>query len=80
MSRRITVTLSDEQYVRLVEDSRRARVPVSELIRRIVAARYGQGEQLLAALDASYGAWTARRFDGESYVEGLRGGLGTRIV
>lgn len=55
-------------------------MPINEIIRRAVARRYDDREGLLAALDASYAAWTTRDFDGQSYVEGLRRGFESRIA
>ena len=71
MSHRTQLTLSDEQYKRLT-----AGVSLAELVRRAVDRAYGADP---AALDDSFGAWKGRSFDGEQYVEWLRGGLSRRL-
>jgi hypothetical protein len=53
----------------------------SELIRRAVRERYGQGgtEDRRMALRASAGAWQERGFGGAGYVAALRGDLNERL-
>lgn len=79
MSRRTHVTLTDEQYARLCEESRRTGHSFAELVRRAIDGRYEappSTEERLQALERSSGAWKDRDFDGEEYVERLRRGAG----
>jgi hypothetical protein len=82
MSHRTQVTLTDAQYARLLEESRRSGVGLAALVRRAVDQRYGTAstDQLLRALDKSFGSWPDRAFDGQSYVEGLRRGMARRLA
>ena len=82
MSRRISLTLTDEQYARLLDESRRSGLGIAELVRRALDRRYGKAsnEKLRQALDASFGVWADREFDGESYAEGMRRGLARRLT
>lgn len=82
MSHRTQITLADEQYERLREESRRSGLGLAELVRRAVDRMYGAGrpEDTVRALDASFGSWTDRTDDGASYVEGLRSGMATRLA
>ncbi len=80
VSHRIQLTPADASYARLIEESRRSGVPPSEVLRRALDDRDGTrpSTDMLHALDASFGSWSTRGFDGASYVEELRGGLATR--
>lgn len=82
MSHRTQITLSDEQYKRLLDESRRSGLALAELIRRAVDRDYAPArpEDVLRALDESFGSWSDRAFDGASYVEGLRRGMGRRLA
>jgi hypothetical protein len=82
MSHRTQVTLADEQYERLREESRRSGLGLAELVRRAVDRMYGTSrpEDTVRALDASFGKWTDRSEDGASYVESLRSGMAARLV
>lgn len=82
MTHRTQITLADEQYERLREESRRSGLGLAELVRRAVDRMYGttRPEETVRALDASFGSWTDRADDGESYVEGLRSGMATRLA
>ena len=82
MSHRTQITLTDEQYARLREESRRSGLGLAELVRRALDRSYGTapGAKLLGALDASFASWEDRDFDGASYVEGLRGGMSRRLA
>ena len=81
MSHRTQITLTDEQYVRLLGESDRTGLPLAELVRRAVNQAYGapDPDEILLALDQSFGSWTGRDFDGADYVEGLRRGLASRL-
>lgn len=77
MSRRTQVTLTDEQYERLIALSRSTGLSLAELVRRALDRAYaGDGT---TALEASFGAWKGRRVSGERYVERLRRGLSRRV-
>ena len=78
MSHRAHVTLTDEQYARLCEESRRTGLSFAELVRRAIDKSYrpGPSGDLEEALDATFGLWKDRDFDGEEYVERLRRGMG----
>lgn len=75
MSHRTQITLTDEQYARLCEESRRSGLALPELIRQAIDNSYGKApaDDLFSALDESFGAWKDRDFDGKTYVERLRG-------
>jgi hypothetical protein len=77
MSHRTQITLTDEQRARLLALSGRTGLSLSELIRRAVDRSYAPGAN--GSLDESFGAWSGRRFDGETYVEQLRTGLAGRL-
>jgi hypothetical protein len=81
MSRRTQITLTDAQYERLRRESERTGSSLAELVRRALNLAYGtptEGED--DALAASFGAWCHRDFDGASYVESLRRGMGHRLA
>ncbi|MYA19631.1 MAG: ribbon-helix-helix protein, CopG family [Chloroflexi bacterium] len=82
MSHRTQITLTDEQYARLREESRRSGLGLAELVRRALDRSYGTapGAELLNALDASFASWEDRDFDGASYVEELRRGMSRRLA
>ena len=81
MSHRTQITLTDEQYALLRDESRRTGVGLAELVRRAVDRSYGlpTTEERLKALRDSFGAWKDRDFDGEQYVERLRRGMARRL-
>jgi Ribbon-helix-helix domain len=81
MSRRTQVTLSDEQYARLRDLSVHSGVGLAELVRRAVDRTYGSRhrEELLAALDDSFGGWDTSDEDGAAYVDDLRTGMASRL-
>jgi hypothetical protein len=80
MSHRTQITLTDAQYARLKRESERTGVGLAELIRRAVALAYGSGRPSSGeGIEASFGAWSDRDFDGEAYVDSLRRGLGRRL-
>ncbi len=82
MTHRTQITLTDEQYQRLLDESKRSGLALAELVRRAVERSYGStpADEALAALDASFGSWTDRSVDGESYIEGLRRGMAQRLA
>ena len=82
MSHRTQITLTDEQYARLLDESRRSGRGLAELVRRAVERSYGTSPaaEVLSALDASFASWEDRDFDGASYVDGLRRGMSRRLT
>ena len=82
MSHRTQITLTDGQYERLRDESKRTGVGLAELVRRAVERSYGtaRAADVLRALDDSFGSWTDRAFDGASYVEDLRRGMARRLA
>jgi Ribbon-helix-helix protein, copG family len=82
MSHRTQVTLTDAQYARLLEESRRSGLTLAELVRRALDRNYhpARAADLLPALDESFGSWPDRDFDGASYVEDLRPGMAHRLA
>jgi hypothetical protein len=81
MSHRTQITLTDDQYRRLRAVSHQRGVALAELIRRAVDRTYGSGdsEDLLTALDDSFGGWSEAD-DGAAYVEALRTGMARRLT
>lgn len=81
MSHRTQITLTNEQYGRLLAESDRTGLPLAELVRRALNQTYGalDPSEILFALDESFGSWTDRDFDGSEYVEALRPGLAARL-
>jgi hypothetical protein len=82
MSRRTQITLTDEQYERLRRESLRSGLGLAELVRRALDHVYGTSrpDDLIRALDESFGAWRDRDFDGAEYVERLRRGMSRRLA
>jgi Ribbon-helix-helix domain len=77
MSHRTQITLTEEQYSRLLTLSGKTGLSLSELVRRALDRTYsGSGVQALAD---GFGAWGGRPLDGEAYVERLRQGLAARL-
>ncbi|MCK9486787.1 MAG: ribbon-helix-helix domain-containing protein [Dehalococcoidia bacterium] len=68
------ITLTDEQYERLRDESRETGLDVAELVRRAVERAYGTHtpDDQMRALHGSFAAWADRNFDGASYVEAIR--------
>lgn len=79
---RTQITLTDDQYQRLRHESARSGLSLAELVRRALdqSIPAAEPDDALRAVDASFATWDAREFDGASYVEGLRRGLGRRIA
>jgi hypothetical protein len=82
MSHRTQITLNDEQYERLLQESRRTGLALAELVRRAIDHSYGSmpAADLMRSLDDSFGSWGNRSFDGQSYVEELRRGMARRLA
>ncbi|HEY7043582.1 MAG TPA: ribbon-helix-helix protein, CopG family [Nocardioidaceae bacterium] len=82
MSHRTQITLTDEQYDRLREESTRSGLGLAELVRRAVNHSYGSASQraLMEAFDSAFGSWVERVTDGEAYVESLRRGMARRLT
>lgn len=82
MSHRTQITLEDEQYERLRAESRRSGLGLAELVRRALDQTYGTttAADVEQALDASFGAWGERDYDGADYVERLRRGMSRRLA
>jgi len=79
---RTQITLTDSQYERLLSESDASGLSMAEIVRRRLDEAEGETslEQRRAALRESAGAWRDRDFDGEQYVERIRGpGLGERL-
>jgi hypothetical protein len=81
MSHRTQITLTDAQYARLRQESERTGLGLATLVRRALDAFFPEGRQGDPAqiLEASFGAWKDRDFDGEEYVERLRPGMAQRL-
>ena len=81
MSHRTQITLTDQQYARLREESRRSGLGHAEIVRRALDRSYGTASdaEMRSALDASFASWGDRDFDGASYVEELRRGMSRRL-
>jgi hypothetical protein len=77
MGHRTQITLTDDQYARLLDLSADTGRSISELIRQALDRTYSSGG--LGELDASFGAWKSRKIDGEAYVDELRTGLARRL-
>jgi hypothetical protein len=82
MSHRTQITLTDEQYARLREESVRTGLGLADLVRRALDRAYGSGsrQEVLAALAASFGGWGEQPEDGAAYGEQLRRGMGRRLA
>lgn len=82
MTHRTQVTLEDSQYERLRAESRRTGLGLAELVRRAIDQTYGSGrpEDVLRALEASFGSWADQMEDGAAYVERLRRGMARRLT
>lgn len=82
MSHRIQITLSDDQYARLLDESSRTGRSPNALVLPAIDSLYGAParEAALIALEKSFGAWQGREFDGKEYVGNVRAGLGQRLI
>ncbi len=85
MAHRMQITLRDEQYRHLREESQRSGLSIAELVRRSVSRAYGglTKEEKLRIIDETAGLWADRTDLPESsvdYVKQLRGpGLSARL-
>lgn len=81
MSHRTQITLSDDLYDRLRQESQRTGLGLAALVRRALGAALDDpgSEEALAAVDESFGAWKERDVDGAAYVETMRRGLRRRL-
>lgn len=77
MAHRTQITLTEEQYARLLTISGDTGLSLSELVRRALDRTYATGG--LRDLEASFRAWRGRDIDGAGYVERLRTGLAGRL-
>ena len=82
MSHRINMTLTDDQYDRLLDESSRTGLSLAALVRRAIESSYGalSSDDTLLALEKSFGCWQRREFDGEEYAAELRRGVGQRLT
>ncbi len=82
MSLRTQITLSDDQYARLQDESSRTGRSLAALVRQAIDSVYGgpAREDALIALEKSFGAWQGRDFDGKEYVGKLQRGLRIRLT
>lgn len=84
MSHRTQITLTDEQYERLLARSRRSGLGLAELVRQAVDGMYGDATpgQQLSDLEAGFGAWGDGDHDedGQAYVQALRPGMAKRLA
>ncbi len=72
---RTQIYLTTEEAIALDREARKRGQTRSHLIREAVDKAYvigPQREELLGALDASFGAWKGRRETGEEYVDRIR--------
>jgi Ribbon-helix-helix protein, copG family len=78
---RTQITLTDDQYARLRDESARSGHSLAELIRRALDERYesvSQSERL-QLLDSAFGGWAHRDEDGAAFVERVRSGSARRL-
>ena len=82
VSHRTIITLTDDQYRLLQDESLRTGLSLAALVRRAIAdtdgetRRRSEGSQ---ALEAAFGAWDNDHPDGQSLVESMRRGLARRL-
>ncbi|RPF19668.1 ribbon-helix-helix protein, CopG family [Myceligenerans xiligouense] len=82
MSHRTQITLEDEQYERLLAESRASGLGLAELVRRAIDRTYGGADvdAFTQALEASFGSLADKETDGAAYVETIRPGRGDRFA
>lgn len=79
---RTHISLPDDERRLLDAESRRTGRSMSSLIRDAVTAVSGERPDRIAhvaAMDAAFGAWRDRPFDGAEWVESLRSVLGALV-
>lgn len=75
MSHRTQITLEDEQYERLRQQSRESGLALAELVRRAIDQVYSSSStsEFTRKIDLSFGAWSEHEVvDGAAYVDDLR--------
>lgn len=79
--RRTQISLTDDQYERLRDESARTGRSLAELIRRALDSQHGalSADERLRLLDRAYGAWGEREESGADYVERIRSGTARRL-
>jgi type III secretory pathway component EscV len=79
---RTQITLTDGQYARLRDESKRTGYSLAELIRRAVDSEYEQLSQAqrMSLLETSFGAWSDREESGAEFVERVRSGTRRRLA
>lgn len=82
MSHRTQITLTDEQYARLLDESSATGLGLAELVRRALVRCYGEftPNARVRALRETAGTWYDASEDGEQYVENLRRGMERRLA
>ncbi len=86
MIHRLQITLTDDQYDRLLDESSRSgrspaalvQLAIDNLLALSAPFDHPTMEGAQIALDESFGAWRDRDFDGKEYVDSMRRGLGNR--
>jgi hypothetical protein len=78
---RTQISLTDEQYQRLRDESIETGRSLAALIRLALDERYGgvSHPQRLALLDDAFGAWSGKREGGAEFVERVRTGTARRL-
>ena len=81
MSHRTQIMLSEDLHDAVSREAARTGLSLAEIVRQALAARYRRDRSGASrAVAASAGAWADRDYDGESYVEELRPGLGRKVT
>ncbi len=82
MSHRTQITLTDEQYTRLLDESSTTGLGLAELVRRALIRCYGEvtPNERVRMLRETAGTWYDATEGGEQYVESLRRGMERRLA
>ena len=82
LSHRTQITLTDEQYSRLLAESSTTGLGLAELVRRALVRCYGEvtPNERVRMLRETAGTWYDATEGGEQYVENLRRGLERRLA
>ena len=82
MSHRTQITLTDEQYSRLLAESSTTGLGLAELVRRALVRCYGEvtPNERVRMLRETAGTWYDASEGGEQYVENLRRGMERRLA